>query len=75
MTNLVRVRFNPQAWVNDYTMAVDPEGPTEWLVECSLVETLKDDTYESDNLRHHANAPAWVKEWSGPFYIEILNGL
>lgn len=25
--------FTPEAWINDYAVPVDPEGPTEW--DCS----------------------------------------
>jgi len=25
-------------------------------------------------LREHANAPQWVRDWSGPFYIEVVRG-
>ena len=25
--------FTPQAWVRDYAIDVDPEGPTEWVTE------------------------------------------
>jgi len=66
-----RARFHPQAWVNDYAITVDPEGEVEWEVG-EEAASLTDDSYESDDLRFHPNAPDWVKDWSGPFYIEIL---
>ena len=25
-----KARFTPQAWINDYAVDVDPEGPTDW---------------------------------------------
>jgi len=67
----MKARFHPQAWVDDYAMAVDTEGPIEWEVG-AVPDTMQDDEYESDDLRFHENAPAWVKNWSGPFYIELL---
>lgn len=67
----VKVRFVPQAWVNDYAMEVDPLGETVFEVSAEDAKGLEDDTYESDDLRFHANAPEWIKEWSGPFYIQI----
>jgi hypothetical protein len=70
-TDTVTVIFHPQAWQNDYAIPVDPEGETEFQVEASAIEGLQDDTYESDDLRFHRNAPEWIKEWSGPFYVEI----
>lgn len=67
----MRVRFHPQAWINDYAVAVDPEGETVFEVG-DLPADMKDDSYESDELHTHENAPQWVKDWHGPFYIEIL---
>lgn len=64
-------RFHPQAWQGNYAVPVDPEGPTDWDVG-DVPDTIKDNTYESDNLRDHANAPEWVKRWTGPFWIEII---
>lgn len=66
------VRFHPQAWQNDYAIPVDPQGPTEWQVEDSAVVGVEDDSYESDDLRFHRNAPKWCRKWRGPFYIEIV---
>jgi len=69
----MKVRFHPQAWVNDYAMSVDPEGETEFEVPNELVsDDMEDDDYPSDELHLHDNAPQWVKNWSGPFWIEIL---
>lgn len=65
------VRFHPQAWINDYAVSVDPDGETDFDAG-DVPETVGDDTYESDDYRTHANSPQWVKDWSGPFYIEIL---
>lgn len=65
------LRFHPQAWVNAYAIAVDPEGETEWDVGKVPVD-LKSNSDESDSLRDHPNTPAWVRAWRGPFFIEIL---
>lgn len=64
-------RFHPQAWINDYATEVDAEGSTEWEVGV-VPDDMLDDGYDSDDLRSHANAPSWAKDWSGPFYIEII---
>lgn len=32
---------------------------------------LDDDSYDSDVLKEHPNAPREVKEWEGPFYIVL----
>ena len=79
--------FHPQAWQNDYAIDVDPQGPTRWQITTdhllsiidrhhrdvpdALKETITADTYCSDALRYDAAAPAWVHEWSGPFYISV----
>jgi len=63
------VIFIPQAWIGDNAIEVDPEGPNTWLVESSKLQNIDPDQHESDNLRYHNNAPDWVREWSGPFYI------
>ena len=67
---MVTVTFHPQAWVNDNAIEADPEGPTQWLVPESRVAGLEPDTYPSDELRYDDEAPQWVKDWSGPFYID-----
>lgn len=75
----IALRFHPQAWQNDYAIEVDPEGETEFQVPLSDIdlggnsELPRDDQYETDDLRHHSAAPKWIKDWSGPFYIEITN--
>jgi hypothetical protein len=74
-----RARFYPQAWQNKYAIAVDPEGETEFdvteEVEAILAndgEIPEADTDQSDELKDAANAPKWVRDWSGPFYIEVI---
>jgi len=64
------VTFHPQAWVNDYAVPVDPEGATEFQVDDAELVGLKPDTFGSDNLQFHRNAPKWIQDWSGPFYID-----
>jgi hypothetical protein len=68
--------FVPQAWVNDYTITVDAEGETKFDVTNRILEmgreaalALRDDTYETDNLRDLA--PTWAQDWGGPFYVRV----
>jgi hypothetical protein len=82
MTNRIVARFQPQAWINDYAMDVDPEGPDEWDVTDEIlamtptqIAALRDDQYETDDLRFSKNAPAWVQEWSGPFYVAVRDSI
>ena len=65
----VTVEFVPQAWINDYAYPVDPEGETTWEVPAEKLVGITPDSYESDELRFMDNAPEWVREWSGPFYV------
>jgi len=69
--------FTPQAWVRDYAIDVDPEGPTEWVTEFegltheqaeAILETGHDNF---DLLKEDPAAPMWVREWSGPFEIHV----
>lgn len=65
----VTLTFHPQAWINDYAVPVDPEGPVTFEVEPEAVRGIEPETFEADDLRFHNNAPAWIREWSGPFEI------
>jgi len=64
------VVFHPQAWLNDWGIEVDPEGPTTF--EAAVPDEMRDDSNESDALLAHPNAPEWIKKWSGPFWFEII---
>ena len=74
--------FHPQAWHNNYAFDVDPEGETEW--DATEVITamgkdkalkLKDNQYETDDLRYASTAPGWIRDWSGPFYVEVEDAI
>ena len=78
----MRATFHPQAWVNDYAIDVDPQGDTSWDLTPAYVEqlqrsmthpeeVLEANTYESDELRQDPAAPKWVRDWCGPFYVEV----
>ena len=78
-------RFNPQAWVNDYAIEVDPEGEQEWDATVAFGELHPDyrtqlvaeidGTGEAldrhDALKLDPAAPAWVRDYRGPFDIRI----
>jgi hypothetical protein len=73
---MVELRFHPQAWQNDNAIDADAEGDTDWSIPLSDIENgvlCDDDSYETDDLRNHSAAPQWVKDWSGPFWVEIVN--
>jgi hypothetical protein len=72
----VTVRFRPQAWVRDHAVEVDPHGPVTFTVPAADARNgsdvwLEDCSYDSDRLREHPNAPAWIRDWQGPFEVEI----
>jgi hypothetical protein len=70
------VRFTPEAWQNDYAVEVDPEGDVEWRVTPGTAEsvaaTVKIGSTDLDFVKYDTNAPRWIKEWSGPFTITVV---
>jgi hypothetical protein len=70
---MTKIRFVAQAWINNYAVECDPEGPTTFLVpDSDVTAKMHDDAGARDDLRAHDNAPEWVREWSGPFECEIV---
>jgi len=78
--------FQPQAWVRDEVVDVDPQGPTEWDVTDAvaadgdywreLLERTHPDTGtgvldSEDRLQSDPSAPQWVRDWKGPFSIRV----
>lgn len=79
--------FDPQAWMNDYALSVDPEGDTDWdcteavrefvgadggLMKPFRLMNYGDDYLDNDDiLKSDPAAPEWVREWSGPFTITV----
>ncbi len=64
-----RLRFTPQAWINDYATTVDPAGNSSWLDD--IPPGISGGTYEADDLRNSTRAPDWVRGWQGPFEIDV----
>lgn len=79
-TTTITLTFHPQAWVNDYAMDVDPQGETSWNPSPVHVEKMRRlgpaafeaSTYESDEWRHDEAAPEWVRDWTGPFWVDVV---
>jgi len=72
----VEVVFSPQEWTDEYAMASEERDPVTYEVprkdaENDNGELYEDDTHQSDQLADHENAPEWVQNWSGPFYVTI----
>lgn len=84
--------FQPEAWVKDNAIPVDPEGKTKWdctaFVEANkdlktkINEALKKNNESfaapffdrDDVLKGDPAAPAWIRDWSGPFTITVWKG-
>ena len=77
----LEIEFTPQVWINDIALSVDPQGPTVfsvpehealYLTERSRIEDIDSRTFDSDELRHSNNAPDWIRQWSGPFEVDVI---
>lgn len=65
-------RFQPEAWIDDYAVDVDPDGPDTWTVSPAMAAAIIADDYQDlDYLRDDEAAPAWVRNWTGPFTVYI----
>ena len=72
-----KARFTPQAWINDYAVDVDPEGPTDWeLTDAEAQRALPEAQSagaDLDYLQNHPGAPDWARNWHGPFRIDLID--
>jgi hypothetical protein len=75
------LRFRPEAWQNDYAVTVDAEGEDTWEIPCSELRALfpteedfHEDHNERDALHYDHRAPKWIREWSGPYEVELMAG-
>lgn len=82
-----QARIVAQAWVNDYAVEIDAEGPTTWDAtegvagmpddyRAALIDELRDaqdgEVLDRDDwLKDDPNAPEWVRDHRGPFDIYI----
>lgn len=77
-------KFDPQVWIRDNAVGVEPKGPQEW--DCTvylselesrypgtIMEILEtNDGLDTDDvLQRDPKAPQWVQDWSGPFSIWV----
>lgn len=60
--------FVPQVWINDYAVEADVLGPDDWTIEASELDPSR---HDQDYLKDSLNAPQWVKDWTGPYEIEV----
>lgn len=76
----VIAHFQPQAWVKDYAIDVDASGETEWDITAEIIamdpekaQDIKDDSDESDAFTGSKSAPAFVRDWSGPYHVSVAD--
>ncbi|MFZ3482193.1 hypothetical protein [Sphingomonas sp. 3-13AW] len=65
-------RFTGQAWIRDHALNVDGGVTTFGITDDEFAAAGGDDASDYDSLAGAANAPAMVRNWPGPFEIEIL---
>jgi|GEM_PF-1282647 len=70
--------FIPQQWINKHAVNVDPLGETHIDITDTILAmdphaalALRDDTNETDVFKDLPNAPSWIANWSGPFYVAV----
>ena len=78
----IHATFTPQQWQSNYAVTVDAEGPTDWDVTDEIVAmgreaalALKDNSDASDDLARSPSAPEWIRNWSGPYYVEVAQSI
>jgi hypothetical protein len=74
----IKATFIPQAWVNDNAIEVDAEGDTVFDVTYLILAMGKDKALliedgrdSSDDLLRAETVPTWIREWQGPFRVEV----
>jgi hypothetical protein len=70
--------FVPQVCINDHAVTVDPPGETCIDITAAVLAMtraealdLRDDTDQTDALLDRDSAPAWIRDWTGPFYLAV----
>lgn len=76
--NQIFATFVPQVWINDHAVTIDPPGETDIDVTAAVLAMtraealdLRDDTDQTDALLDLDTAPAWIRDWTGPFYLAV----
>ncbi|MBS7671623.1 hypothetical protein [Croceicoccus gelatinilyticus] len=76
----VRLRFRPQTWFQNNAYPADAEGPTDFEVsKARFLEMFEnelqftDDHSARDDLRHEGTSSHWIRDWSGPFEVDLLD--
>lgn len=76
--NRIFATFVPQVWINDRAVTADPLGDASIDVTAAVLAMtraealeLRDDTEQTDALLNLDTAPAWIRDWTGPFYLAV----
>lgn len=72
--------FGPQVWVKDNAMDTHPGGDTRFDVSVEVLlmgskaaREIEDSRDSSDDLQMAIFAPDWIRDWKGPFYIQVAD--
>jgi len=78
----VTATFGPQVWVKDDALDTDPEGETDidvtvevLLMGSKAAREVEDYRDSSDEFQSAVLAPDWIRDWKGPFYVEVADGI
>lgn len=72
--------FLAQIWDGDHAIAVEHDDDPSWkmtidealkLTRKSKFEDIEEGSLDTDALRQSIHAPDWVKDWDGPFEVEM----
>lgn len=74
--------FTPQVWINDYACEADAEGEKDYDVTIELIasalranvetpEEYLDGLGDNDEFQTADESPDWIRDWSGPFEIDV----
>lgn len=76
----VTLQFKPQAWIDDYAVSVDVDHPDRWTVPLALLlerfpteQDWRHRDEDRDQMRDEGDAPTWIRNWSGPFEIDVAD--
>lgn len=75
MSKLIAI-FQPEADSLGHIIGVDPQGPTAWDTTEHIQEGCEDlylagPGEHTDSLRDFKEAPAWVRDWNGPYTVRV----
>lgn len=70
-----KAKFIPQAWINGYAVEVDALAENTWEITSAAANEaigMARNSLDWDYLREDDRAPEWVREYPGPFEVELI---